>query len=196
MWILSWHCNPEGISWSGTQWTWKWLGIYLLSVGHYRSRNIDIHYSHLWRIQRDLDWCYWWFNKTFVYRKAKNYTKKIKATTGVKNVPSYIVGHYLGPDGILQDDSLCFISDDSSHYTSFLFEVQTMLAYCVKANLLHIKNYFTFMTFVEDSTKTTRNLWICVPISMVSALVLNGCFLQQVIANLCVMTLVEQLNDM
>ena len=52
------------------------------------------------------------------------------------------------------------------------------------------------MTFVEDSTKITRNLWICVPISMVSALVLNVCFLQQVIANLSVMTLVEQLNDM
>ena len=25
------------------------------------------------RIQREFDWCYWWFNKTFLYGKAKNY---------------------------------------------------------------------------------------------------------------------------
>ena len=37
-------------------------------------------------------------------------------------------------------------------------------------------------------------LSICVPISMILVLVLNGCFLQQAIANLPVMTLVEQLK--
>ena len=47
---------------------------------------------------------------------------------------------------------------------------------------------------MEDSTKTTRTLWICVPISMILVLVLNGCFLQQVIANLPVMALMEQLK--
>ena len=51
-----------------------------------------------------------------------------------------------------------------------------------------------FLTVVEDSTKTTRTLWICVPISMVLVLVLNGYFLQQAIANLLVMLLVEQLK--
>ena len=118
--------------------------------------------------------------------------EKIQSYHWSKNASSYIAGHYLRPDVSLQDDSLCFICDDSSHYTSFLYEVQAMLVYCVKANLLHIKNYFTFMTFAEDSTKTTRTLCcVCVPISMVLVLVLNGCFLEQVIANIPVMTLVE-----
>ena len=48
---------------------------------------------------------------------------------------------------------------------------------------------------MDDSTKTTRALWICVPISMILVSVLNGCmFLQQTIANLPVMALVEQLK--
>ena len=47
---------------------------------------------------------------------------------------------------------------------------------------------------MEDSTKTTRTLWICVPISMILVLVLNGCFLEEAIANLPVMALVEQLK--
>ena len=47
---------------------------------------------------------------------------------------------------------------------------------------------------MEDSTKTTRTLWICVPISMILVLVLNGCFLQQTITNLPVMVMVEQLK--
>ena len=51
------------------------------------------------------------------------------------------------------------------------------------------------MTVVEDSTKTTRALWVCAHISMTLVLVLNGCFLQQTIANLAVMALVEQLRQ-
>ena len=47
---------------------------------------------------------------------------------------------------------------------------------------------------MEDSTKTTRTLCICVPISMLLALVLNGCFLQQAITNLPVLALVEHLK--
>ena len=47
---------------------------------------------------------------------------------------------------------------------------------------------------MEDSTKTTRTLWICVPISMILVLVLNGCFLEEAIAKLPVMALVEQLK--
>ena len=48
---------------------------------------------------------------------------------------------------------------------------------------------------MEDSKKTARTLWICVPISMILVLVLNGCFSQQAIANLPVMVLVEQLKQ-
>ena len=47
---------------------------------------------------------------------------------------------------------------------------------------------------MEDSAKTNRTLWICVPINMILVLVLNGCFLQQAIAKFPVMALVEQLK--
>ena len=52
------------------------------------------------------------------------------------------------------------------------------------------------MTVMEGSTKTAGTLKICVPISMILVLVLNRCFLQQATANLFVMALVEQLNNM
>ena len=51
-----------------------------------------------------------------------------------------------------------------------------MLVYCLKANHPYItKNQFSSLTVVEDSTKTTRILWtnVCVPVSMILALVLN-----------------------
>ena len=60
--------------------------------------------------------------------------------------PSFpLVVNYLGPDGSLQHDSLCFISDDSNHYTSFLYQVQTILVDYLKANHPNIKklNYFS-----------------------------------------------------
>ena len=55
----------------------------LLSLGHYRSSNTDNFYKETTkrdykRIQRDFDWSYWSFNKTFLYRKAKNYQFLIK----------------------------------------------------------------------------------------------------------------------
>ena len=70
-----------------------------------------------------------------------------------------------------------------------------MLVYYFKANHPHIiKNYITSLTVVEKSTKNVRILCICVPISMILVLVLNGCFLQQAIANPPAMALVEQLK--
>ena len=44
----------------------------------------------------------------------------------------------MGPDGNLQQDSLCFSSDDNNNYTSFLHQAQTMLVYYIKANHPHI----------------------------------------------------------
>ena len=49
-----------------------------------------------------------------------------------------LVVYYLGPDGSLQPDSLCFIFVDNNHYISFLYQVQTMIAYYLKANNAHI----------------------------------------------------------
>ena len=40
------------------------------------------------RLQRDFDWCYWWFYKIFLYSKAKNY-QFLTGTTGVNNIISY-----------------------------------------------------------------------------------------------------------
>ena len=46
------------------------------------------------RTQRDFDWCYWWFNKTFLYRKTKNYQFVIQGEIysfhWSKNTASYI----------------------------------------------------------------------------------------------------------
>ena len=50
-----------------------------------------------------------------------------------------MVVYYLQPDGSLQHDSLCFISDNNNHDISFLYQVQTMLVDYLKANHPHIK---------------------------------------------------------
>ena len=50
-------------------------------------------------------------------------------------------------------------NNDNNSYTSFLYQVQTMLVYYLKPNHPHImKNKFTSLTVVKDSTKTKRNL--------------------------------------
>ena len=51
VWMLSWHCNSERISWSGIQRTWRWLEISLLSVGNNGPSDTDNLYNHLQRIQ-------------------------------------------------------------------------------------------------------------------------------------------------
>ena len=48
---------------------------------------------------------------------------------------------------------------------------------------------------MEDSTETTKTLWICVPISMILVLVLTGCFLKEAIRNLPVMALVGHIKQ-
>ena len=108
------------------------------------------------------------------------------------NTASYIPWLYTTWDQMVASNMIhcVFSSDDNNHYTSFLYQVQTMLVYYLKANPLHIiKNYFTSLKVVEDSTKTTRTLWknVCVPISMILVLVLNELVLP-------VMALVEQLK--
>ena len=47
---------------------------------------------------------------------------------------------------------------------------------------------------MHKSTKTRRNLCICVPMSMILVLVPNRCFLQRAILNFPVIGLVEQLK--
>ena len=67
------------------------------------EQNIGNHYSHLRKIRKDFDWRYWWFNKAFLHRKAKNYQFLIQG-----KIQSYhwskeycklhpLVVYYLGP---------------------------------------------------------------------------------------------------
>ena len=79
----------------------------------------------------------------------------------------------------------CFLVQTTITITQALYQVQTILAYYLKTNHLHIKK----------NTKASRTLSICVPISTILVLVLNGCFLQQTIANIPVMALVGQLKQ-
>ena len=105
------------------------------------------------------------------------YRTKSKATTGVKNNASHIPWLYPTWDQMVASNMIhCFSSDGNNHYTSFLYQVQTMLVYYLKADHPHIiKIWFTSLTIVEDSTKTTRTSWkdVCVLISMILVLVLN-----------------------
>ena len=79
----------------------------------------------------------------------------------------------------------CFLVQTTTTITQALYQVQTILAYYLKTNHLHIKK----------NTKASRTLSICVPISTILVLVLNGCFLQQTIANIPVMALLGQLKQ-
>ena len=46
--------------------------------------------------------------------------------------------YYLGSDGSHPHYSLCFSSNDNNHYTNFVYQVQTMLVYYLKANHSHV----------------------------------------------------------
>ena len=90
-----------------------------------------------------------------------------------------LVLYYLGPDSSLQHDSLCFSSDDNNHYTSFLYQAQTILVYYLKANHLHIiknfpdscggqyKNYKNFMD-LSSKNKHFSKCFISVNESLIS----------------------------
>ena len=55
-----------------------------------------------------------------------------------------VVIYLLGCAGELKHDSLCFISDDNTHDTNFVYEVQMLLAEPVQTNYLHIKKFHYF----------------------------------------------------
>ena len=63
-----------------------------------------------------------------------------------------LVLYYLDSDGSLQHDSLCFISDDNSHYTSFVYKLQSMFIDYIPIS----KSYFTFLTDVVVSIRITK----------------------------------------
>ena len=67
------------------------------------------------------------------------YKTKSKVPTGVRNTANYTPWLYT-----IYCQMVALNSDDNNHYTSFLYQVQTMLLYYLKANHPYIiKNRFT-----------------------------------------------------
>ena len=163
-------------------------------MGHYGSSNFENLYSSLWRIQRDFDWCYWWFNKTFLYCKAKItsswYRTKSKAITRVKNTASHIPWLNTTWGQMVASNMIycVLVLTTTIINKSFLYQVQTMLVYYLNANHPHIikTNLFHWQLW-----RAVQNLVLILVYQLILVLVLNGCFLQQTIANLPEMALVE-----
>ena len=61
-----------------------------------------------------------------------------------------IVIYLLDNKGSIINDSLCFISDDNTHDTAFVYEVQTMMTEYVKAKYPHIKGLHYFSDGFAD----------------------------------------------
>ena len=132
-------------------------------MAHYGSSNIDNLYSHLKKIQRDFDWCNWWFNKTFLYCKSKNYQfliqNKIKSYHWSKEYCKLhpLVVHTTWDQMVASNIIHCFSSDDNNDYTSFSYQFQTMLVYCLKANHPHIKKLIYFSDSCGGQFKNYKN---------------------------------------
>ena len=58
--------------------------------------------------------------------------------------------YLLDNKGSIIDDSLCFISDDNTHDTAFVYEVQTMMTEYIKAKYPHIKGLHYFSDICAD----------------------------------------------
>ena len=97
VWILSWHCNSERISWSGTQQTWRWcenycqwyttdcaiLTTFTATFKEHKETLIDViddltRHSYIVKLNITNSWC----------------RTKSKAIIGVKNIASYILWQY------------------------------------------------------------------------------------------------------
>ena len=130
-------------------------------MGQYGSSNIGNLYSPLLRIQRDFDWYYWWFNKTFLYRKAKKYKFLIQGEIEsyhwskeyCKLHPLFV--YYLGPDGSLQHDSQCFGSDDNITQT-FCIKFKQWLFIILKL-ITHNKKLIYFSDSWAGQYKNYKN---------------------------------------
>ena len=91
-----------------------------------------------------------YFNKAFLYCQAKNYQFFIQDEIQILHSRKeycklhLLVVYNLGQDGSLHHEWLCFILNDSNHYTSFLYQAQAMLVDYLKANHQHLKNLIYF----------------------------------------------------
>ena len=68
-----------------------------------------------------------------------------------------LVLYYLGPDGSLQHESFCFISDDNTHDTSFVYKLQSMFINHLKLNHPNINKLFYFSDGCGGQYKNYKN---------------------------------------
>ena len=64
---------------------------------------------------------------------------------------------FIDGDGNIQHNSLCFISDDNSHDTNFVYKIQTILADYLKENLPIVDKIFYFSDSCAEQYKNCKN---------------------------------------
>ena len=94
---------------------------------------------------------FWWFNKTFLYRQAKNY-------------------QFLAQDEI---QSYHWSKEYCKFYIPWLYTTWDQM---VASNMINCVLFLMTTTVLEGSRKTRRTLWIYIFISIIFVLVLNGFF--------------------
>ena len=75
-----------------------------------------------------------------------------------------LVIYYKDVDGNLQHYSLCFISDDNTHGTSFVHKIQALLVKFLKQRLPNVTRSVTFLMVVVGNIKISRTSLMYVPI--------------------------------
>ena len=68
-----------------------------------------------------------------------------------------VVVYYCDVDGALKHQSLCFISDDNTHDTAFVYQVQKMTIDFIRALLPHIKKIIYFSDGCGGQYKNFKN---------------------------------------
>ena len=83
---------------------------------------------------------------------------KSKVTIGVKDTCTLhpLVVYFLGRDGNIQPNSLCFISDDN-HNTNFVHKIERILVDYLKENLPIVDNIFYFSDGCTEQYKNCKN---------------------------------------
>ena len=146
---MSWHCNSEGMSWSGTQRTWKFnycqwdtidratLSTITATYKEHKQTLIDVindltRYSYIANCQAQyLKWQKRFLGKmnpllqgVLLTIVSSWYRTKSKATTGVKNTVSYIPWLHTTLDQV--------VSSNMIHCVLFLMTTTIIQAFCIK----------------------------------------------------------------
>ena len=78
-------------------------------------------------------------------------------------IPHPVVIYILDNNGIVKHDSLCFISNDNTDDTAFVYEVQTKMAEYIKDKYPHIEKIHYFSDGCAGQYKNFKKLSIMSP---------------------------------